>query len=294
MGSWVVEKLKKEGAKNITVPRAKEFDLREKKVCDRLAKNQEIIIHLAADVGGIGLNEEHPGKLFYDNASMGIHLLEAARKNNAEKFVIIGTACSYAKYTPVPFREEDFWLGYPDETTGVYGMAKKMLLVQAQAYKKEYGLNSIYLILVNLYGPRDNFDPRYGHVIPSLIYRMIQSKKNNEKNFSVWGSGSATREFLFVEDAARAIVSALKNYDSEQPVNIGTGEETSIRDLVLLLKKIIKYDGEIVWDPTKPDGAPRRCVDTSKAQKKFGFRTTTNLKKGLKKTINWYLNNTHG
>lgn len=291
LGSCVVGQLVREGAKNITIPRSFQFDLREKGVCRKLLKDQDIVIHLAADVGGIGLNVEHPGKLFYDNASMGINLLEAARVNKTQKVVIIGTACSYAKYSPIPFREEDFWLGYPDEITGVYGMAKKMLLVQSQAYKKEYGLNSIYLILVNLYGPGDNFDPRYGHVIPSLIHRMIEAKNKKHRKFIVWGTGSATREFLYVEDAARAIISALKNYNDTEPVNLGTGREISIKDLVLLLQKIIKYNGDIVWDPAKPDGAPRRCVDTTRAWKYFGFKASTSFSKGLEKTVKWYLEN---
>lgn len=289
LGSWVVEKLKKEGVKKITIPRSSKFDLREKNVCFDLVRGQDVIIHLAADVGGIGLNEEHPGKLFYDNASMGINLLEAARVQKVEKVVIIGTACSYAKYSPIPFREEDFWLGFPDEITGVYGMAKKMLLVQLQAYKKEYGLNSIYLILVNLYGPGDNFDPKYGHVIPSLINRMIEAKNKKQKKFSVWGTGSATREFLYAEDAARGIILALKNYNDTDPVNLGTGKEISIKDLVMLLSRIVKFDGEIVWDITKPDGQPRRCLDTTRAFENFGFRSSTSLEMGLKKTVDWYL-----
>lgn len=291
LGTWVVGQLKKEGVKYITIPKSSQTDLREKNNCFEIAKRQDIIVHLAADVGGIGLNEEHPGKLFYDNASMGINLLEAARINKAEKVIIIGTACSYAKYCPVPFREEDFWLGYPDEITGVYGMAKKMLLVQAQAYRKEYGLNSIYLILVNLYGPGDNFDPHYGHVIPSLIYRMVQAKIKRQKKFIVWGTGSATREFLYVEDAARGIVAAFKKYDGQDPVNLGTGREISIKDLVSMLKKLLKYEGEIVWDPDKPDGQPRRCVDTTGARDKFGFSAETSLENGLKKTIVWYMKN---
>lgn len=291
LGSWVVTRLKKGGVKKITIPRSHQFDLRKKAVCDRVVAHHDILIHLAADVGGIGLNEEHPGKLFYDNAAMGIHLLEAARKHHLEKVLIVGTACSYAKYTPIPFREEDFWLGFPDEITGVYGMAKKMLLVQAQAYRKEYGLNTIYLILVNLYGPDDNFDPRYGHVIPALIHRMLQAQKKKQKKFTVWGTGGATREFLYVKDAAEGIVSALKNYDGRDPINLGTGREISIKDLVLMLKKIIKYDGKIVWDPAKPDGQPRRCVDVTQAKMKFGFTATTSLEEGLKNTIEWYSKN---
>lgn len=291
MGSWVVEKLKKEGVKDIFIPRSSIYDLREKSKCMEITKGQDIVIHLAADVGGIGLNEKHPGKLFYDNAIMGINLLEASRVNKIEKVVIIGTACSYAKYSPIPFREEDFWLGFPDEITGVYGMAKKMLLVQAQAYKKEYNLNSVYLILVNLYGPGDNFDPLYGHVVSSLIYRMIEAKNKKQKKFLVWGTGSATREFIYVEDAARGIIMAAKNYSDTKPVNLGSGREISIRELVLLLAEIIRYDGEIVWDSAKPDGQPRRCLDTSKALENFGFKAKISLENGLKKTVDWYMKN---
>lgn len=291
LGSWVVRQLRKEGAKNIIIPRSSQFDLREKDICRKVLTGQNIVIHLAADVGGIGLNADHPGKLFYDNAVMGINMIDAAKACEVEKLLIIGTACSYAKYTPIPFREEDFWLGYPDEITGVYGMAKKMLLVQAQAYRKEFGLNTIYLILVNLYGPGDNFDPRWGHVIPSLIYRMVQAKKRRDKRFTVWGTGSATREFLYAQDAAGGIVSALKHYDAQEPVNLGSGREISVKDLVVILKKLLKYDGDIVWDSAKPDGQPRRCVDTAQAKNKFGFVASTPLEEGLHKTISWYMKN---
>ncbi len=291
LGSSVVRQLQEEGAKYITVPRSNQFDLTRIEICKKIVRKQDILIHLAAYVGGIGLNRDHPGKLFFDNASMGINLLEAARMAQVEKVVIIGTACSYAKYCPVPFTEEDFWLGYPDEVTGVYGMAKKMLLVQAQAYRKEFSLNTIYLILTNLYGPADHFDPQYGHVIPSLIARMFVAKKKKQKRFTVWGTGVATREFLYVEDAARGILAALKKYDGEDPINLGSGEEISIKDLVLYLQKIIDYHGEIVWDTTKPDGQPRRSLSTSQAYKLFGFSAQISLIEGLKKTVDWYRSN---
>jgi|SRR3989344_2411642 len=291
LGSHVLAHLRKQGATQIFVPRSKEYDLREKEVCKKLVAGQDLLIHIAAHVGGIGLNKEHPGQLFYDNASMGIHLLEEARQAGVAKMLIVGTACSYPKYCPVPFSEENLWEGYPDEVTGVYGLAKKMLLVQAQAYRQEYGFNAIYLILVNLFGPGDNFDALHGHVIPSLIMRMIEAKEKRARQFVVWGTGTATREFIYVDDAAAAIVAAAQNYDGGDPVNIGTGREISIKDMVHTLKKVIGYTGEIVWDVTKPDGQPRRVVDTSRAKQYFGFEATTSLEEGLKKTIAWYLKN---
>ena len=289
LGSGVVKELQKEGVRDIIIPRSREFDLREKEVCEKVVTGCDVLIHVAAHVGGIGLNQAHPGQLFYDNAAMGLHLLEAARQAGVKKTVIIGTACVYPKYCPVPFHEEDLWAGYPDEITGVYGLSKKLLLVQAQAYRKEYGFNAIFLIPVNLYGPGDNFDADYGHVIPSLILRMFEAKKKRQNKFVVWGSGIATREFLYVEDAARGIVQALKQYDGGEPVNLGTGREISIKDLVLLLKKIFNYRGEIVWDETKPDGQPRRAVDVTRAKEWFDFTAQTNLEDGLTKTIAWYI-----
>jgi GDP-L-fucose synthase len=289
LGSWVVAALRAQGVSDIFVPRSQEYDLRDRKACQKAVAGQDVVIHIAADVGGIGLNKAHPGKLFYNNAIMGIELIEAARQADIEKMLLVGTACSYPKYTPVPFKEEDFWLGYPEETTGVYGLAKKMLWVQAHAYRQEYGFNTIYLVLVNLFGPHDNFDPEHGHVIPALIMRMLEAKRKRHKKFVVWGSGTATREFIYVEDAARGIVEAVKKYDGDEPVNLGTGREISIRDLVFLLKKIIGYEGEIVWDATKPDGQPRRVIDTARARSQFGFNAQTSLEEGLKKTITWYL-----
>lgn len=290
LGKWLVRSLKNEKPGKITVPLSKDYDLRNGSSCVKLFKGHDIVIHLAARVGGIGLNQDHPGQLFYDNAMMGLNVLESARKAGVEKVLIVGTACSYPKYCPVPFREEDYWLGELDEVTGVYGMAKKMLLVAAKAYCTEYGLKIVYPILTNLYGPEDHFDPKYGHVIPALITRMVEAKKKHSKNFSVWGSGSATREFLFIEDAANGLIRILKNCESTDPINLGTGQETSIRDLVLLLKNIIGYHGNIVWDPTKPDGQPRRCLDVSKISKETGFVSATTLEEGLRKTVDWYLN----
>jgi GDP-L-fucose synthase len=289
LGKHVVKALKKEGVTHIIVPSSKEFDLRSRASCSSVTKNQDIVIHLAAHVGGIGLNDTHPGQLFYNNAIMGIELMEAARLNGVTKMLVVGTACAYPKYCPVPFKEEDLWSGYPDEVTGIYGMAKKMLWVQQHAYRKEYGFNAIHVIPVNLYGPLDTFDAKDGHVIPSLILRMIEAKKKKLPAFTVWGTGTATREFLFVADAADAIVKAIQKYDGDEPVNIGTGQETSIKDLILLLKELTGFSGQIKWDATKPDGQPRRAMDTTRAKQLFGFTAKTDLRDGLKKTINWYL-----
>ena len=291
LGKHVIRILKKQGVTTITIPPSKTFDLRNREACRAITKDQNIVIHLAAHVGGIGLNKEHPGQLFYDNAIMGIELLEAARMNNVQKMLIVGTACSYPKYCQVPFREEDLWNGYPDEITGVYGLAKKMLLVAQQAYRTEYNFHSIHLIPVNLYGPEDTFDSLHGHVIPSLIMRMVEAKKKKAPTFTVWGSGTATREFLYAEDCAEAIVKAVEAYDGNEPVNIGTGKEISIKDLILLLKELIGYTGTIRWDTSKPDGQPRRSMDVSHAKHYFNFEAKTSLRSGLKKTIEWYLGN---
>lgn len=289
LGSWVVKRLKKEGVKELVIPRFRDFDLRNRDVCRSLLSKVDAVFHLAAHVGGIGLNQDHPGQLFFDNAIMGMNLIEEARLTGVQKVVVVGTACSYPKYCPIPFKEEDLWNGYPDEITGIYGLAKKMLLVQAQAYRKEYGFNCIYLIPGNLYGPQDNFDVEHGHVIPSLIMRIIEAKKKKKKEFVVWGSGIATREFLYVEDAAEALVTAMKAYDGEEPVNIATGKEISIRDLITLLTSIVGFKGDIVWDATKPDGQPRRALDTSRAQALFKFTAKTTLDVGLRKTVDWYM-----
>lgn len=291
LGSFVVEELKRQGvkSKNITVPRSKDFDLRFWGDCKKVTKNQDIIIHLAAKVGGIGLNRERPGEMFYDNLRMGTQMMEAARQAGVKKFVAIGTVCAYPKFTPVPFKESGLWFGYPEETNAPYGLAKKMLLVQAQAYRQQYGFNAIYLLPVNLYGPRDNFDLNTSHVIPALIRKIYEAKKRNKPFIEVWGTGKATREFLYVKDAARAIVLAAQNYNKPEPVNIGAGFEISIKELVKKLCKIMKYPGEVKWDKTKPDGQPRRLLDVSLAKKEFGFTARTSFEKGLQETIDWYL-----
>lgn len=290
LGTCVYNELISHGAdeKNIFIPHRKDYDLREKEACARAVKGRDIVIHLAANVGGIGYNREKPGELFYDNAVMGIHLMEEARKAEVGKFVAIGTVCCYPKFTPVPFKEDDLWNGYPEETNAPYGLAKKMLLVQAQAYRAQYGFNAIFLMPVNLYGAGDNFDPSSSHVIPALIKTLCEAKKTNAPFITAWGTGKPTREFLYVQDAARAIVLGLLHYDKPEPVNLGSGKEISIKDLVNLIAKIINYKGEIRWDGSKPDGQPRRLLDISRAEKEFGFRAKIRFENGLKKTIEWY------
>lgn len=267
------------------------MDLRKWENCIEVVKDMDIVIHMAAKVGGIGFNRKYPATLFYDNAIMGIQLIEAARQEGIEKFVVIGTVCSYPKYTPVPFKEEDLWEGYPEETNAPYGIAKKMLLVQAQAYRAQYGFDAIYLLPVNLYGPRDNFHPEHSHVIPALIMKMFDAKLKRKNEVVVWGTGKPTREFLYVEDAADGILLATEKYDKKDPVNLGTGKEIKIKDLVTLIAKLTGYEGNIVWDTSKPDGQPRRCLNTSKAKEEFGFEAKTDLEEGLKRTIEWYKNN---
>jgi GDP-L-fucose synthase len=290
LGSFVVENLLKKGVpqKNIIIPRSKDFDLRKLEDCKKILENIDIVIHLAAKVGGIGFNREHPGQLYYDNLIMGAQLMEEARKKGVEKFVAIGTICAYPKHTPTPFKEKDLWIGYPEETNAPYGLAKKMMLVQSQAYRQEYNFNSIYLLPVNLYGPRDNFDPNSSHVIPALIKKFFEAKKQNLKTVEVWGTGKATREFLYVENAAEAIVLATEKYNKSEPINIGSGMEISIKDLVEKISKIVEYKGKIIWDKTKPDGQPRRNLDVQKAKKEFGFKANTKFDVGLKETIEWY------
>lgn len=288
LGSHVVKLLEKLNPKDIIKPRSKKHDLREKNVCRALVKNTDIVIHLAAKVGGIGFNLERPGELFYDNLMMGVQLMEESRIANVKKFVGIGTICQYPKFTPIPFKEEDLWIGYPEETNAPYGLAKKMLLVQSQSYRKQYGFNSIHLMPVNLYGPRDNFDPASSHVIPALIKKFVDAKKREDDYVVVWGTGKPTREFLYVEDAAEGIILASENYNKSEPVNLGSAFEISIKDLAEIIKKLVGYKGGLVWDITKPDGQPRRKLDTRKAKKEFGFRAKTNFRDGLKKTIGWY------
>lgn len=291
LGSHVVDYLVKAGVprKNITIPRSADSDLRNMDQCLKVVNGQDIVIHLAAKVGGIGYNRDNPATLFYDNLVMGTFMMEAARLKKVEKFVAIGTICAYPKFTPVPFKEEDLWNGYPEETNAPYGLAKKMMLVQSQAYRQQYKFNSIYLLPVNLYGPKDNFDPSSSHVIPALIKKVADAKKNNLDSIEVWGTGKATREFLYVEDAAEAIVLATKKYDSSEPVNIGSGQEISIKDLIELIAKIMNYKGKIIWNSSKPDGQPRRMLSTTRAKKEFDFVAKTKLKEGLSETIKWYL-----
>ncbi|MDI6717479.1 MAG: GDP-L-fucose synthase [Patescibacteria group bacterium] len=291
LGSFVVKKLLEKGIlkENIFVPRSGNFNLRKWENCRKITKRQDIIIHLAAKVGGIGFNRERPGELFYDNLIMGVQMMEAARQEGVKKFVAVGTICAYPKFTPVPFKENDLWNGYPEETNAPYGLAKKMMLVQAQAYRQQYGFNAIYLLPVNLYGVGDNFSSESSHVIPALIKKVADAKRENKDFIEVWGTGKATREFLYVEDAAEGIVLSTERYDKSDPVNLGSGMEISIKNLVELICKIMDYKGEIHWDITKPDGQPRRMLDISRAEREFGFKAKTNFESGIKKTINWYL-----
>jgi GDP-L-fucose synthase len=290
LGSAVVRRLHEAGASEIFVPRSVQYDLRKAPDIERaLADGRpDLIIHLAAVVGGIGANRESPGRFFYDNAIMGIELMEQARIAGVDKFVAIGTVCAYPKLTPVPFREEDLWNGYPEETNAPYGLAKKMLLVQAQAYRDQYGFNAIYLLPVNLYGPGDNVDPARSHVIPALIRKCVDACERGEDFIEAWGTGSASREFLYVDDAARGIVLAAERYDGREPINLGVGSEITIRDLTELIARLTGFTGEIRWDPTKPNGQPRRALDTGRAREAFGFTSSTSFEDGLRATIDWY------
>lgn len=291
LGQYVVKHLKRLGIEKVLVPRSKNLDLRFRESCAVAVKNQDIVIHLAGNVGGIGYNRQKPAELFYDNLVMGVNLMEEARKAEVKKFVAIGTICAYPKLTPVPFKEENLWDGFPEETNAPYGLAKKMLLVQAQAYRSQYGFNAIYLLLVNLYGPGDNFDPASSHVIPALIRKFEEAKRSKKKRVDVWGTGKATREFLYVDDAARGIILATGRYDKQDPVNLGSGMEISIKELAEKISKIVGYRGEIYWDASKPDGQLRRRLDITKAELEFGFRGKTSFDEGLKKTINWFTKN---
>jgi len=290
LGRQVIEQLCQAGAQRekITVPRSRDQDLRDFQNCQNVAADQDIIIHLAAHVGGIGLNREKPAELFYDNLMMGAQLIHAAYQANVEKFVCVGTICAYPKFTPVPFHEDDLWNGYPEETNAPYGIAKKALLVQLQAYRQQYGWNGIYLLPVNLYGPEDNFNPESSHVIPALIRKVHEAQQKGEKTLPVWGDGSPTREFLYSTDAARGIVMATQHYDDPDPVNLGTNEEVAIKDLVELICELMDFQGEIIWETDKPNGQPRRCLDTQRARERFGFTAQTEFKQGLKNTIDWY------
>ncbi len=290
LGSFVCEKLRASGVGSLFVPHEEEYDLREKEAILRLLENAcpTMIIHLAAVVGGIGANRRNPGRFFYDNAIMGIQLMEFARRRNIGKFVAIGTVCAYPKFCPAPFREKDLWNGYPEETNAPYGLAKKMLLVQSQAYREQYGFNSIFLLPVNLYGPRDNFDPASSHVIPALIRKCLEARRTGSHAIECWGDGTATREFLYVEDAAEAIVLAAEHYSKSDPVNLGSGTEISITNLARLIAQLSGFEGDLLWNPSLPNGQPRRVLDTSRAQQEFGFLARTSLKEGLRRTIDWY------
>ena len=290
LGTHLIKKLNARGAHEIFIPKIEDYDLVNPDDIRRMLDDSQpdVIIHLAAHVGGIGANMEKPAEFFYDNLMMGVQLMHESWKRGLEKFVAIGTICAYPKFTPVPFREDDLWNGYPEETNAPYGLAKKMMLVQAQAYRQQYGFNAIFLLPVNLYGPGDNFDPRSSHVIPALIKKCVDAVDRNDPEIVVWGTGGATREFFYVEDAAEAICLATEHYDKPEPVNIGAGFEISIRELVGLIVELTGFKGRIVWDASKPDGQPRRMLDTSRAFREFGFRAATDFREGLKKTIEWY------
>ena len=290
LGSHLVTELAMRGVtlSQLRVPRSRDLDLRKWEGCVEAVRDQDLVIHLAAKVGGIGFNRNNPATLFYDNAIMGIQLIEAARLEGVEKCVIVGTVCAYPKFTPVPFSEDDLWNGYPEETNAPYGLAKKMLLVQSQAYRRQYGFSSIYLLPVNLYGPGDNFDPESSHVIPALIRKFVEAVDEGRNSVEVWGTGAASREFIYVKDAARGIAMATEQYDGSEPVNIGAGMEIRISDLVKLIAELTGFSGKIVWDTTKPDGQPRRCLDVSRAEQWFGFRARTDFCDGLKATIDWF------
>jgi GDP-L-fucose synthase len=291
LGSFVVESLRERGCGNVIVPRSRDYDLRDREPIVRLYKETRphIVIHLAGVVGGIGANRANPGRFFYDNAMMGMQLIEYARHFGVEKFTVVGTVCVYPKYTPIPFKEDDLWNGYPEETNAPYGLAKRMLLVQAQAYRAQYGFNCIYLLPVNLYGPRDNFDMETSHVIPALIRKCAEAKQRGWQKVLLWGDGSATREFLYVKDAAEGILLATELYNGTEPVNLGTGEEIPIRDLATMIAAEVGFDGEIVWDVSKPNGQPRRSLDTGRALRFFGFRAAHRLCGGIPKTVAWFL-----
>ena len=290
VGSYVVDKLKQRRAGEVFAPTRQQYDLRVAEAVQQLYADlrPHVVIHLAAVVGGIGANRERPGEFFYDNLIMGAQLMEIARQRRIEKFVGIGTVCAYPKHTPVPFREEDLWNGYPEETNAPYGLAKKMLLVQGQAYRRQFGFRAIFLLPVNLYGPRDHFDPLTSHVVPALIKKCLDARDSKQREIVVWGDGSPTREFLYVEDAAEAIILATEQYDGPDPVNVGSGFEISIRDLVQLIAQLTGFHGAVRWDVGQPNGQPRRRLDTSRAEQAFGFRATTDFRTGLERTIAWY------
>jgi GDP-L-fucose synthase len=292
LGSHLVKRLLDAGCRNVFVPISSEYNLTDIAAIDRLfvEHRPEILIHAAAVVGGIGANRANPGRFFYENAIMGIQLIEAARRYAVEKVIVLGTICAYPKFTPVPFHEKALWDGYPEETNAPYGLAKKMMLVQCQAYREQYGMNGIFLLPVNLYGPHDNFDPESSHVIPALIRKCVEAVKGGRKEIVLWGDGSPTREFLYVEDAAEGIYLATVHYDKSEPVNLGSGMEISIGDLATTIGEMTGFMGQIVWDTSKPNGQPRRCLDVTRAEQEFKFRAATPFDVGLRKTIDWYLN----
>ena len=288
LGSRITKLLKEKGIKKIITPSSKEYDLRLKENCEKITKNIDIVFHVAAKVGGIGLNQEKPGELFYDNLMMGTNLMEEARKNNVEKFIALGTICSYPKFTPIPFSENSIWDGYPEETNAPYGLAKKMLLVQSQAYFEQYNFNSIVVFPTNLYGPKDNFSKDSSHVIPALIKKVFFAKNTGKKKITLWGDGSPSRDFLYVDDAAEGIILAAEEYNNQEHINLGTSEEITIKELIEKIQKIMNVDLEIEWELEKPNGQPRRCVSFEKAKNEIGFSPKINLEEGLRKTINWY------
>ncbi len=290
LGSYVIDRLRERGATDILVPRKRDYDLVDGAAVRRMLDDiqPQIVLHLAANVGGIGANRAHPAEFLYDNLMMGVQLLHESWRRGVEKFVAVGTVCSYPKFTPVPFKEVDFWGGYPEETNAPYGLAKKMLLVQSQSYRKQYGFNSIYLIPVNLYGPKDNFDLETSHVIPALIRKCLEAIERGDEEVVVWGDGSPTREFLYAADAAEGIFLAAERFNGEEPVNLGSGEEISIKDLVETIEELTGYQGRLVWDTSKPNGQPRRSLDTSRATELFGFTAQTKLEQGLRETVEWY------
>lgn len=290
LGSFIVDQLTARGFTNLFVPRRAEFDLTIESHVERLYAQEKpnVVIHLAAEVGGIGANRDNPGRFFYANMAMGMHLIEHARRNGLKKFVQTGTICAYPKFTPIPFREDELWNGYPEETNAPYGVAKKALMVMCQAYRQQYGLDAIYLLPVNLFGPRDNFHPHSSHVIPALVRKCVEARKTNAPFITAWGTGSASREFLYVEDAAEGIIESTLKYDSPEPMNLGSGREISIKDLTELVARLSNYKGEIRWDATKPDGQPRRCLDVSRAKQRIGWTAKTSLEAGLKKTIAFF------
>ena len=296
LGSAIRSLIEQQHPRELHAPPSSELDLRERDaIRDFLAQHHpDVVIHAAAVVGGIGANQAHPGRFFYENAIMGIQLIEESRRANVEKFVCIGTVCAYPKFTPTPFRESDLWNGYPEETNAPYGVAKKALLVQLQSYRTEYGFNGVFVLPANLYGPRDNFDPQTSHVIPALIKKVVEAKSRGEDVVDVWGDGTPTREFLYVDDAARGIVATAEHYASPEPMNLGTGEEVSIADLVRMIAEEVGFTGELRWDTTKPNGQPRRRLDTTRAQQEIGFKTSVSLREGLRRTIEWYLSHHSG